>query len=409
MRSLLLVDPRGSQRDVNNYQNIVGLNNKYFDALAKKINVQKLDYLKAALSAKFSVVEQGNVEVLRRSSPKRLIYNDPQDDFLGVGKSGRGQNMTGVVLEKFRMDRLGGESTELAGKASSSEARGRARGRVEFSSRAKWGKLRKQAAIYPKQILSSYFTNDKILSWIEYRLSDICRVMGLVCRYAEKMKGKKILIDKNLSNFVVSTLYKTCLPLSEAEIRDVPLDLDEKMKKYLPGFMFGEDAIKNVWRYLDNLAYNLELYSKSSKINIDRVLETIKDKLVDEGGSRSKCKGPYPDDKVKNCIFRAHISVCMNIKNFVSSNYGVPNLDLDSDLLEVAVSIIYIRDIKPEYQSIPLNKYDEKILKYLPSFDPRSVLEELNGVYQMYLKPLDKGVQTNISIRLQFFLNENPV
>ena len=392
MRSLLLVNPRGSQMDVNNYKNIIELNNMYFDVLAKKINQEKLSYLESALYAKFSVLEQANVDVLRKSSPNRLIYNDPVDDFLGVGKTGKGKNMTGVVLEKLR--------TRLV----------REGGGVEFSSRVKWGKLRKREAIYPRQILGSYFTNDKILMWIEDRLSDICRVRGLVCRYAEEMRGgKKILIDKNLSNFVVSTLYKTCLPLSEAEIRDVPLDLDEKMRKYLPeGVMFGGDAIKNVWRYLDNLAYNLELYSESSKINVEEALVSIKQRQIEEGGSRSYCKGPYPD-RIKNCIFRAHISVCMNIKNFVSSNYGVPNLDLDTDLLSVAVSIIYIRDIKPEYQPIPLGDYDEKILKYLPSFDPRSVLEELNGVYQMYLKPLDKEEQYKISNRLQFFLNENPV
>ena len=400
MRFLLLKDPQESQNNVNNYKNISQLTDIFFDMENSLLNKKKLELLTTALNYKFSEIQSGRVELLKKSFPARLIYDDPFDNFLGTGRDGNGKNMTGFVLEKIRRDN---SISQLTAKPQ------------VFASREKWRKRLKggQEAIYPRAVLSNYVGDGYLAVWVDGRLKDICRVMGLVHRYVENMSGKRILINKNLSNFVIRTLYKTCLSLSETQVRDVPLDLKEKMVKYLPeGVGVGDEAIQNVWRYLDNLIYNLKLKvgDDLNDSNVKNKLDDIIDNIISDGGSHSSCKGPYPIfDKFKNCIFRAYLTVCMSIKNFVTTNYGVKNLDLDTDLLSVAASIIYIDDINLTYKPLNLGKEDDKILQYLPSFDPRSVLEELNGIYEMYNKPISNKLQMKVAIRLQFFLNESPI
>lgn len=407
VRANILKNPLGSQTDPSNYKDLDTLSNIYFEFAGIQFNKAKLRLLETALNAKFNSLDNDILEVLKKSGNRRLIYNDPEDEYLGTGLNNRGQNMTGIVIMKIR-DTYAFEEKQLK----------------PFASKAKWDVLRKRPAIYPKQVLSSYLQNDKILiEWVAMRLEDICRVMALVHKYAENVRGKTILIDKNMSSFVIDDLYKVCYgsKLNTDMIGEIPDDFEQEMRKYLPkNVMFGREAIENTWKYIGSLVYNLKRYASKNygsidKKSVEESLSSIIENVLDERGSKQPCNGPYPiNDRAKNCIFRALMTVSMKIKNFVSENYGLSNLDLDEVLLDTSIDIIMPKTDSntkkyAEYKPVELKEEDEKILKYLPSFDPRGVMENLNGMYDMFEKIIDnRDFQNRKFVRLLFFLNETP-
>jgi hypothetical protein len=282
--------------------------------------------------------------------------------------------------------------------------------------------LKGYPAIYPKQTLAVYLKNNNFLiEWVNIRLQDICRVIGVVHSYAEQMRERSIFIDKNMSDFVINTLYNTCLPHPQLEeVADIPLDFEDQIRRYLPdSIMFGGAAIENIWIYIDTLVqnlnkYTLKTYGKVENDTLERSIDTILKSVIEGAGARS-CGGPYLDLDLdeynyKNCVFRAIITVSMKIKNFVEKNYKLPSIDLDKTLIDTSLKIILPeRGAAERYRPVELSREDEKILKYLPSFDPREVLESLNGIYNMYvdISP-DESYQEIKLIRLLFFLNEKP-
>lgn len=405
-RALILKNPMGDQTVPSNYKDLDILSNEYTQLMNRQYNLVKLKLLEIALNEKFNFLEKQTLgKLLLETGERILIYNDPDDDFLGTGGTPGGQNMTGKMLMKIRNGMQTGGAPEPV---------------IPLRRRGK--DLKGYPAIYPKQTLAVYLKNNNFLiEWVNIRLQDICRVIGVVHSYAEQMRERSIFIDKNMSDFVINTLYNTCLPHPQLEeVADIPLDFEDQIRRYLPdSIMFGGAAIENIWIYIDTLVqnlnrYTLKTYGKVENDTLERSIDTILKSVIEGAGGRS-CGGPYLDLDLdeynyKNCVFRAIITVSMKIKNFVEKNYKLPSIDLDKTLIDTSLKIILPeRGAAERYRPVELSREDEKILKYLPSFDPREVLESLNGIYNMYvdISP-DESYQEIKLIRLLFFLNEKP-
>ena len=404
-RALILKNPMGDQTAPSNYKDLDILSNEYTQLMNRQYNLVKLKLLEIALNEKFNFLEKQTLgKLLLETGEGVLIYNDPDDDFLGTGGNAGGLNMTGKMLMKIRNGMQTGGAPEPV---------------IPLRERRK--DLKRYPAIYPKQTLAVYLkNNDFLIEWVNIRLQDICRVIGVVHSYAEQMRERSIFIDKNMSDFVINTLYNTCLPPLGEEVADIPLDFEDQIRQYLPdSIMFGGAAIENIWIYIDTLVqnlnrYTLQSYGKVEKDTLGRSIDTIL-KSVIEGAGEQSCRGPYLDldqynYKYKNCVFRAIITVSMKIKNFVEKNYKLPSIDLDKTLIDTSLKIILpMRGAAERYIPVELSREDEKILQYLPSFDPREVLESLNGIYNMYVDiGPDESYHEIKLIRLLFFLNEKP-
>lgn len=390
-RSAMLKDPQGSNKDVDNYKSIFEFTEDYLRMIENIAKSRKLEFLKIALNTKFTRLESDTVNILLRSGNKKLIYNDPYDEYIS--------NHTEQILMDIRQQLSELPPPPLPRKV----------------------KVRKETAMYPRRPMNEYLDNNKFLiEWVDKRLEDICRAMSLVHSYTENARGKTVFVDKNFSNFVINRLYNVCLStrIEEDIVADMPLDFEDKMRKYLRSeVMFGREAVENTWIYIDSLIYNMKKYAmqKYQEVNESTIKKSLKDimeKVENEGGSLQDCKGPYTDPdtnnvKFKNCIFRSLMTVSANIKNFVERNYGVQGLFLDEELLRTSLYIILPGGLDRSYKPLKLGEVDESILGYLPSFDPRGVMEHFNGIVDMISRKY--SINRELQVRILFFVNEKPV
>lgn len=242
--NLIMLDPLGNSRDYMNYKNFVELETLYHNTKQDYIDYTLQKRSELALEYKFNI----NIFecLLVASNPKKLVYNNINENVLGIGK-GKGQNYIGIKMEEIR--------SKLINKGVQPCALETEDTRVK---------------------MDDVFNNPQEKEWIFGKLHEIVFLTTVIKSY-EKLKKKvdNDNIDLDDVNFVLEHIYKNCNKL-ETKIKALrgfinksgypnkpPKDFVIYIKNLIKGGSFQGGAISRLWHYALFLKEGVEILIKN--------------------------------------------------------------------------------------------------------------------------------------------------
>jgi hypothetical protein len=276
------------------------------------------DSCKKALIAKFkNPILQ---ELLVSTGDSRIVYNDRRDDILGIGKDGKGRNFVGVELEKMR------EQFKLDGVK---------------------GSIEKVKIVTMFKVLEDTDLSD----WIDMRIQDICRVIKVFAKYVSEKSNDIVKIDKDMCNFVIDKIYKSCN--LEVELDEpIPESLLEKIKiqflKTDKKVEFNQNCVGVIATYISSLISNLKELADDRSVSVFEQLKQTQDYFTN---NPQECEGPYTedDDQINNFILAG---IRFLLDNFRIYFLGKKDYKVDTIDLITCFNIIYpngLESVKPKY------------------------------------------------------------
>ena len=248
----VIIDEQGFQHYYEN-QNIDEKTNSFYlpgdaDFICKKVEqVYYFELMKIlqilAIGRKFQNPELSNILLLTENA--RLIYDDKNDSFLGVGMEGKGENFCGLMLENQRKNIL---AYNIANE-------------ITFKS------VHSQNVV---KFISSDFLFD---NWVKKRVNDMFDNSQRFCNYVNHFSDLNIELDEKFVESSIDSIFNPCLPL---------MNLMNKTSLPVPS-----DEFKNFIRdiYYDEIDMIISQTSKKQEIetsNFQKSSETPSDEKFEE-------------------------------------------------------------------------------------------------------------------------------
>lgn len=378
LRTKLLKNPTKSQTDLSNYKDLNEISKDYDQTEKLLVNKFKFKLLNIALNVKFSDVEDVMVETLKNTGIASLIYNDPNDSYLGTGANSRGENITGNILSEIRKNKVKKEVPQPY-------------------------RFTRRKAVISKYLLE-YLNNDEELEkWVDMRMSDICRVIKIVNLYFLRVHKKETEINEDLADMVINKIYKSCSGTVKEKNTLIPTDFMERLNKHFDKEV-SEKVGKIIWNYIDGLVTTLIKY-KPQRYDTKTYLEKIQ-VVLSSTAYPDVCKGPYPKDiiyNMKNCMIKAIGHIRNSIKEYGKKVYNINYMDLNNDSLNTIIDIIIPKDMKkPELKdNLELSDIDRQASILIPSFERDKILSMILSLLDSYRQP--SKFSKNQIVRLLFF------
>ena len=237
----IVYDMEGDMKDYLNYDTIENISNIYEELKYDKYNTLKKQLAIEGLNKKFE--NKSLQDLLLSTGNNVILWNDPNDDVLGEGFSGGGENFVGTYLYKLR---------------------------------TKLSQIDDQSLSVKQEDVSDIIENDIFMrSWLEMRLSDICNVVKKVKKYMVK---KHNLESENLIEAKYNKRWKHAIILGKNSNGTyivkfdngvVENDIEKKDIKITTGKSF-EINIEFINNVLDNIYQPcLELMKEIKYINAE--------------------------------------------------------------------------------------------------------------------------------------------
>lgn len=242
--NLIMLDPLGNSRDYMNYKNFVELDTIYYKTKQDYIDYTLQKRSELALEYKFNI----NIFacLLVASNPKKLVYNNINENVLGIGKD-NGQNYIGIKMEEIR--------TKLIEKGVKPCALETEDTRIK---------------------MDDIFKNPQEKEWIFGKLHEIVFLTTVIKSYE---KSKKMVDNDNIDlddiNFVLDHIYQNCNKL-ETKIKALrgfidksgyptkpPKDFVMYIKNLIKDGSFQGRAISRLWEYALFVKEGVEILIKN--------------------------------------------------------------------------------------------------------------------------------------------------
>lgn len=331
----LLYNIDGDKEDRLNYEDYENLFYKYENEKYQKfINLRK-KLATISLNKKFEDI--GLQELLLATGNNNLVWKDNNDDILGLGPTGKGENFVGKYL------------IELRNKFRANE---------------------KLIETIPLKDINIIMTNDLFMkSWCEMRLNDICKIIKEVREYIIKKYSIELIqskektlkkpipikpeveINKKFITDVLNKIYFPCNDIIENyENKTTPPDYFLSLVKNCFGFKTVSsepEIVSLVWDRIISMIYFISQYIPKLK-NIKQVLAKIEVMV----SSKTACV-KIVDNNFENCIISALVNIIKKLNDF-SKTMGYTSNVTKIDI-ETAINII-------------LNRRKEKLDDNVPDF-----------------------------------------
>lgn len=263
-------------------------------------------------------------DLLLLTEDAELVYTDQSDVFLGVGPQGiHGDNEVGkylmVLRERYREERKDERVEELS----------------------------------TNDITQIIEKDEFFRSWVDMRVSDMCKVIITMKTYLFRKDGKKdIELTSDFVDSVLDDIYQPCsniFSMTDKVTAEVPYYF-KVLVLSKPGFSkVSEDIVEILWKRIAVMIYFMIEFSKDKGIQNIRAIIAKLEMLVSKG---NKCVRIL-DNELDNCIASALINIISGLAEF-NSKYSSSNIINKIDV-ETAASIIVNRDIANEIEDMVPN------------------------------------------------------
>ena len=311
---ILLINPNGPI-EVNNFHDINVLTDFYIKERDSQIVNDVKVLAEKATNKKFE--DRSLQELLVLTKNNKIVFKDFNDNILGIGNDGRGENYTGIILMNIRN---------------------------KFS---KIINAEKETQLQENDINEIFNDNTFMKTWLNMRVNDMCKAINTLKYYNWKRNKVSDDITPEFINTVLDTIYQPCSHLTTT-YKDIivspPPYFVDIVKKTI-GFKNSEiEIIDTLWKHIAIMFYFLINYIPPSTIkNIQNIIGLMEYNI----SNKTECINIIPNKK-DNCIASAIINLLQGIKKF-NQYYLFSDIITKYDI-ELAVSII-------------LNNYKQKEVK----------------------------------------------
>ena len=283
-------------------------------------------YTKKGLNQKFeNLVMQ---DYLLATGNSKLVYNDFDDDILGIGSDSNGDNEVGKYLMELR--------TKLAEKRKDDDFKTLTSGDITFI------------------INKNAFMKD----WVIQRVKDSCRTIVTMNDYVEeKFKTKDILSPKFVTA-VLDNIYHPCSQIYGAVDRIKDLEIPEYFVNIVKECDNMESAslkiIDLLWKRIAVIIYYLIIHLEKKGVKITDISSEIGQVQVLK--SETIVCEKIVLDQYENCIIVALVNLIIGIIDFNIQNSGqkieVTNLEVQAAASIILESIIPKKSSKEDEEEI---------------------------------------------------------
>ena len=286
-----------------NWKNYAVLSDEYFQ-VSKKEEIERLKYLATVgINKKFQ--DRHLQKLLSQTGNKKIIWNDYEDEILGVGNKKQGENFVGKYLMEVRAILIKKQHEE-------------------------------NENIVDKKEISELIKNDYfMIQWVNSKIEDICNTVKNISSFLEKKyrdqqpinfpreKGnyeirENLHIAKTEKLFIMTMdkIYKSCAGI--ISVKDLNIEVPEYFIKIVKNNLSSQykspKIFQFLWKYIISLLYFLIENIKNPTIyNIKNAL--IK---IEEWNSSKKICKKILDDNYSNCIISAIINLLSGIYDFTN-------------------------------------------------------------------------------------------
>jgi predicted NAD-dependent protein-ADP-ribosyltransferase YbiA (DUF1768 family) len=311
---ILLINPNGPI-EVNNFHDINALTDFYI----KERDLQMINDVKVfaekATNKKFE--DRSLQELLVLTKNAKIVFKDFNDNILGVGNDGRGENYTGIILMNIR-------------------------NKISKIINAEKGKQLKE-----NDINEIFNDNTFMQTWLKMRVNDMCKTINTLKYYNWKRNKVSDDITPEFINSVLDKIYQPCSHLTTTykDIIVSPPPYFVEIVNKAVGFKNSEiEIIDTLWKHIAIMFYFLINYVPPSTIkNIQNIIGLMEYNI----SNKTECINIVPNKK-DNCIASAIINLLQGIKKF-NQSYLFSDIITKYDI-ELAISLI-------------LNNYKQKEVK----------------------------------------------
>jgi predicted NAD-dependent protein-ADP-ribosyltransferase YbiA (DUF1768 family) len=445
----LFINPRqiisDSDIKIGAFLNEKSIEKRYNLMFTENENMKKNQLAKIALDAKFQNRDLQDILLMTENS--KLIWNDMNDSYLGVGINNRGENQIGKLLSEKRYKIYQNRKNETIHLLKTDNI-------IEMlqkdSFMKEWIKMRLNDTCNVIIKMRNYIKNkDKrsdsdpvditpefvkiVLDKIYQPCSDIYNLSNKVsakipkyfsdmvdeCTTMKIKKKTKVEVsyeDKYYTGVIIKINNKTKSYDIEKEDGEIDYNISENyVKLYKNNIInFNENVKEIIWKRLCVLIYYLNIMTEKSNIkNIRAILGRIEYLTSNTGNCID-----FSSNKTENCIISAILNIMKGIIEFnkyFSLNIKVTELDI-----KLACSIILNRKIAQIYSNnnnILSDKDDDKLkensvilinyLEKIPEIEDPVIVQKfvINAVNKIFnYKGISNQIKKN---RINFFATQN--
>lgn len=312
----LLYNPDGDVDDSLNYSDYDNLFILYEDEKYNQSVRLRKKLATVGINKKFEDI--GLQELLITTGKNDLIWKEQNDDILGVGFAGNGENFIGNYLQELREKFKNNEDN------------------IEN---------------IKEDDITKIMENDIFMrSWLEMRLNDICKIVNEIKDYTLKKHGRDITIDTSFITDVLNYIYQPCNDLININnIKSTPPSYFSEL--IIKCFKLKKDDSKDIvdllWNRIIVLIYFVLKNITPKLKNVKRVLAKV-ELLV---SNKTRCV-EIIDNSDDNCILSAIINILNKLKEF-NTLRKYTNIKTTNRDVETAVNIILNKNMKYNDSTIP--------------------------------------------------------
>ena len=268
------------------------------------------DFLKEncykALEIKFQ--DRNLQDILIVTGNAKLVWADYSDDILGIGPNKKGKNYVGKKLEMIRQEVNKQRETE----------------NIEMVTEQNIDKLLRDNSI--------------LRSWLQMRVTDICRTVYIMKMYLWKKDQINQEIDFGFVEDIFRNIYQPCSQLfGMVDQVNIPMP-DYFLTQYIKrnkGFNDVDDEVAiYIWKHIVVMLYYLIRYMQLSSVkNVGIVLTSVSQL----SSQKQNCVRILENEKT-NCITSAILNILKGIQNF-NKKYSNSSEIKDRDV-DIAIKIL---------------------------------------------------------------------
>jgi predicted NAD-dependent protein-ADP-ribosyltransferase YbiA (DUF1768 family) len=310
---------------------------------------------------KFQDIQMSNILLLTEQS--RLVYDDPNDYFLGIGKDGKGENFCGKMLENLRDEII----------------------RYNYENQIVF------KTIDLKNVVN-FISNDLLFEkWIIERVRDMCensnRLFKYINYFIPDISLNKDFVENstdlifNPCSSVTNLINKQNLPLPTEEFKNFVYNIYyEKIEDVISSTTEKEEKIKN--QEYNNDMTSLEDFKAKKKKQKDVFLKNIEKELSEEELQKKIQK--------ERIIFERLLSTQKN-ETIIKKATEIFNKNIES----------FKKKLSPEEKKKIAEKFTEKQDKEIREYEIKykegqKLVHDINYNYEKEINTIKKNAQEKI-------------
>jgi predicted NAD-dependent protein-ADP-ribosyltransferase YbiA (DUF1768 family) len=267
-----------------------------------------IKYAKEGLKKKFQ--DRSMQDYLLATGDAILKYNDPNDDILGTGDDGQGENEVGKYLMQLRYDLT------------------------------KERKKEELDILTTSDITIILSKNAFMKDWVAQRVRDSCRTLLIMNDYVKEKLKTKISMSAKFVEAAIDNIYQPCSQIYGASHKikaEVPEYFIDLVKNCIGMETASNDIINVLWKRMAVIIYHIIIHLKDSGAKIEKISSEI-GRVQVLTSENIPCENIVSDD-YENCIIIALVNLIRGIIRFNKQISG-KSTNVTNEEVKTATSII---------------------------------------------------------------------